>query len=652
MNESTTNSRRTWFNGIFICLIILLRFYATGHDEFMTIKSDSLNYARNAEHYLQQSGFSALPPQMPGLSILAMMSSEFGIPFKIFQDLLLIIVGVFAWRLVRQTTGSSVCAHFVFLTTVLNPWFIQSSRFLLSEPLTSILLLAVFVSAGYVIRHPTHWKPYVGASLASVGLVLTRPETPLLLAFWLIVALVIYMHEGKLTELATRKSRLAKAILVAIPMMMAIGSTQIVSKLHQRHFGINAMTVTDAPGIQDLMNALYSIVPEEEIRFAPVTFQSLAQACDECPTLNLRRERLLSTSTSACKAAERNLDLKNEFGTWLNWHLANSFQGVNPKTEQEMLQAAAEIRLAQSEGRLSHRFAHYPINPLWDQWLPELPTTFCSLVKTSFTPNLTDRVRAKFFRNRLVRNTVHLGFYNEGLVRRNGIGSQEELRLFFTCPESGFRRARVFSKDKKMLAKSLIDQNPSQYEFGFSIRDFEGLAAVFPLTVQLHQNKDQTIPDVSFEIPRCSEYRRFVVDLGEQRTEEWLASASLSKPGVQRTALRRWIIQHSRTGLLILIGLSFFIGSLRGIDQGQLRLFYYMVLMGLSLLVLRCLYYVLVDVWLSWSGCRYVEPNNILANATTILLCFAIGASLNRKFSFLRSNRFSRFAGSVEASGG
>lgn len=642
MNEQTPRPQRLWLDGIIICLMVLLRFFIAGHDEFMPINSDPLNYARNAEFYLLPSDFSVLPQQMPGMSILAMFSTELGIPYKIFQDLLLIVVGIFAWRLVRRQTGSSACALIVFAVTVLNPWFMQNSRFLLSEPLASIFLLAVFVSAGYLIRRPTHVFPILGASIASAGMVIVRPEIHVLTAFWFFVAIGLFFLERKRHELASFKTKLGIASIVLIPVLVAFASTQLISQLHQQRYGVRTLTVTDASGIKDLMSALYSIVPKEEIRFAPVTLQSMTQACDECPTLDRYRERLLNTNTPACKSAESNLGLKDQFGTWLNWHLVNSFRGMNSKSNKEMGLAAEEIRKAQSEGRLPKRFGKFPISPLWRQWLPEIPGTYLTLLRTSFVPRLNDRIRAPHLSKRVLRNTVQLGFYDDGLLRRRGIGVQQVLRVHGDCPESGFRRARLFSKGNKVLAKTLVNRQANQYHFDFEVREFEDLEALFPLTVELHQNQDRTIADTTFEIFQCREHRRFKVKLGEERIEMWHTSTQIKKPGTRRNQLRALVIENFNLGLLIFGGFAFVAGCLRGIATHQLRPLLYLVLLGVGLLVLRCSFYVLVDVWLNWSGFRYVEPNNMITNPTAILFCFAIGASFNRKLAFLGTNRFSR----------
>ena len=51
---------------------------------------------------------------------------------------------------------------------------------------------------------------------------------------------------------------------------------------------------------------------------------------------------------------------------------------------------------------------------------------------------------------------------------------------------------------------------------------------------------------------------------------------------------------------------------------------------ALTFILVRCLFYSLINIWLQWGLGRYVEPNNLLALFTIICLMFVAGGCLGR----------------------
>lgn len=633
---------RRKFEWLVISLIILFRFYIAGHDEISVLLNDSTNYARHAVYAFQPGGYSMIPPQSPGISMLAISAAEFGIPYKIFLDASLIIVAIFAWRLVHQLTQSSVCSLSTFAIIALNPWFFRSATVFMSEAPTAILLLAMVLSGIHLLKSPTHLGTLVMASAISTLYMLTRSEFPLLLAFWLTIGGLIFLFGEKNPERPSRKAKLARSSLILIPLVVSLGGVQVMKSIHLRCYGVAALTATEASGVKDLMNALYGIAPETEIRYAPVTLQSLTKACEECPTLNEHRNRLLDLKAPAFSSARRNLKLENEFGTWLNWHLVRAFRGVSKKSNEQMHQAAKEIRIAQSENRLGSRSGRFPMDPLWRQWLSDLPMSWLSMVRVSASPRLLTQVGTTRFAHRRLQDEVIQGFFDEGLLRRNGIGYETTLRVSGSCPKSGYRRAKIFAASKELIGEVLVENKNNKSQFGFSTRGFK-IKERYPIRVLLYHHEDEGVSNSAVRLDRNEGNQRFVAKLDELRQENWVISISTSEPNSQRNLIRSTVIRNSLPATLSLFGLCFLIGAVRGVAKGKLKLIVVAIVAGLVFLLVRCLFYSLVDVWLNWSAHRYVEPNSLFTHLIFLLICFSIGATLNRKIGFLGANRFSHF---------
>jgi hypothetical protein len=136
--------------------------------------------------------------------------------------------------------------------------------------------------------------------------------------------------------------------------------------------GIYAKSLISSPGLMALMKALYRIKPEEQLRYAPVTRQSLTAACQASPALGLFEKDLLDLQALATSYGQQITGRPGEFGPWLNWLLPQSLPGDAQEANAVMLQAAREINSALRERRLPSQPAFFPLDPNWRFWFPDL----------------------------------------------------------------------------------------------------------------------------------------------------------------------------------------------------------------------------------------------------------------------------------------
>ena len=452
---------------------------------------------------------------------------------------------------------------------------------------------------------------------------LTRPETPVLLGFWLIVWCALLIYHWRSIR-ATSRVRLLKSTLIAVmPLLIALGVTSGWKKVHKRCYGIEALSCTEAPGEVALLNALYSIPPDELIRYAPVTRQSLAHACEVSSTLNQYREKLLDVGQSNYRHAKRFLDLEGQVGAWLNWHLQSCFRGSRNQANQEMLRAAAEISQAQKDGRLGYRRAMFPIDPLWKSWLPEIPNKVLSAVKFSFFPNLKS-LTDKEIVNRRRCTAIQQGNFDNGLLRRRGTRLDNCLRIYGRSPvgSSRFKRIRITDGQQHVLGLARISKaSKGGSEFNFVSEMSEPIEA------------DTIFAEFLPSAPENSSDRNAIrldghqVAIGRKRkSERWFVTGvATQNPGSRQLAWQAVNADYFYTGLCVAVGLAFFIGATKRRSRRMLNQLAGLIVISTGLIGLRMLMYSMIEVWLKWGLNRYTEPNHLVAIFLLILSGFFLG---------------------------
>ncbi|HMP79079.1 MAG TPA: hypothetical protein PKD54_06470, partial [Pirellulaceae bacterium] len=425
-----TRQDRLWWMGV--AAIIVFRLWITASDEILPIRDDSSNYARYALHYLNPKAQLNLPPQPPGLPMVAMVGRWLGIPFKLWLDGIFVLAAGWIALEFRRWMKSQVSSLALFACLVLNPWFLNHTVVFMSEPLTSILVLWMAVAvAPFLMKPVAQWtvrSALLGGALAALY-ALTRPELILAVGFWIALFLAVAFSHWRELRPVFRWQGHWRVSLLALPLLMPLISVWTVERVHHAVYGVPALSISESPALRNLMSALYTIPPQDEIRFAPVTYDSLTEACDVCPTLNARRDSLLNRGGPFYRSARENLHLEGEFGTWLNWLLVSAFNSGNAESEREMWLAAEEIRNAQRSGKLAYRRAMFPIDPLWRQWLPDLPKRFWDSVSMAVSPNFYYLSSPHYVSGRRVNQLVDAGLFDDALLRRLGTIPESIIRI-------------------------------------------------------------------------------------------------------------------------------------------------------------------------------------------------------------------------------
>ncbi len=628
-----------------LCLaMIVFRMFVVSDDDIHPIIYDSSAYAFNAIHYVENSTVADIPPHRPGLAITAWFAGMLGIPYKLYLDGLLFAIALSSGALLVRYSGSWLAGLLVVFGLLFNAWFIVHSVFFMTEPLIATILVATFFSSLHLICRPIAEWSFGSAFLTSgfcIAWVATRNELMLLICFQVLLAGVIWLRRGRsfsLAKLLNGRSRW-KLLFLVLPVAAAWMSIYSIQKVNQKRYGVRATCLIELDGYLELLDALYSVVPEEKIRFAPVTRQSIGAACDASPTLGKYKTSLTDKNRFHYKLMSRvRPELEDEFGTWLNWLLMDCIPGPIPEKNETMRQAAVEIREAQARGDLPKRIAKFPIEPNLNFWIPDLPNQFCdSLLRCTISPNLRP---ANQMRDQFVESAVEWSYFEEGVMLRSGAGNDRTLRMFGRRSSEPFisSAVQVLTERGGVLDTRPLwkDQNGFNY-YSISLDQYEAKQVRGAVAVRLiaHHpgqpvrfSESVPVPKLSKRFSRCD----FVFPATEDQpefTEIWnVASRKFRKPAGNRAKIRTFLKVKHRQITYTLWGLALVCGVLVGANADQRKNLWWIGLTALCFMLGRCFLYSLIHAWLWWGLGRYVEPNGLLIILSVTCLAFALGTTI------------------------
>jgi hypothetical protein len=213
------------------------------------------------------------------------------------------------------------------------------------------------------------WRHFAGIGVLLFLWEWSRTEDPLVYATYVLFAVLAWAVARREPDPATARRRRA---LLAFPFLLVLLLSTAVKLGNFSRCGIYAKSLISSPGLMALMKALYRVKPDEQLRYGPVTRQSLAAACQASPTLGVFEKALLDPQALATRYGQDITRRTGEFGPWPNWLLPQSLPANAQEANALMLQAAAEINSALRERRLPSQPAFFPLDPNWRLWLPDL----------------------------------------------------------------------------------------------------------------------------------------------------------------------------------------------------------------------------------------------------------------------------------------
>lgn len=633
---------------VIVCLAAV-RLHLSAGDEIYARNDDSRNYARATLHYLKGTSDDSIPPQRPGLPMLARFVTGLGTPWKVFLDWMLAGTVVWAAWLLRVWTHSGLTGLLGGGLMLFSPWFISNSINFTTEPLCAILLVVFALSVTPWIRHsPRRWKARwtLFPSFMAGILVLVRPELTVVLASWTACLLGIVAANGKAFFCrGPRKSRILHTACLLAPLLIPFAITKCLETVHARHYGIQAMSGSEAPGLMNLMNALYSIKPEQDIRFAPVTLQSLEAACNASPTLNEHRDSLLDRNGTFVITGSERLGLNGEPGTWLNWHIEAAFSGLSQQSDRRMALAAEEIRQALESGRLPARSARFPIDPLVSSWLSEIPQQFLNSLRWAMFPLTSVRNTKLLTLNERQMSLVETGLYDDAALRRKGVTGTALLRLQGTFFGTVGRHSsvRIVDSRQQVLNEIKIDISGQRHRFECLV-DTAGLNSKDGLHIEFSGDEEQA--SQRFSLPLTSGTQALFVNginPGESPPGYWEVTTTLSGERFKYgDKWGRWCARRFPTALWIAMALVTALGLRWRPSRRQLRRAWLLALVVLTILLVRSAFFTLIEVWLGWGLQRYVAPHQPLLVWWTMLSVFLAGTTcryvVSRRLKRRRTN--------------
>jgi len=365
-------SGRRWRYALLGCGI--LKLWVVAGAEVLACAPDAYGYAQTVIDSVW--GKNPMLFQPVGFPFIACVFKQLGVPWRLALELLYLLACAGIAGALASLLRSRLAALAMFLVLAWHPWPLSQFNYFLSEPVVLVGSLAALWLMMRLLEEPClAWRagPLMGIAVVLFFLDWSRHEIMVILpTYGLFIALALILARQELKWEQWRRFG-----LLALPVVVIVGGSLAVNTINYFYYGMFAKSARVSHGFSALVSALYRIKPEKEVRFAAVTRNSLEAAIGVSPTLARYQTWLLDTNSSIIRSGEQQTGLPGEFGSQVEALLYNAvYVKAGWDADSVMSAAAAEVIGALRDGRLPGRRARFPFDPLWRQWVPELPSSF------------------------------------------------------------------------------------------------------------------------------------------------------------------------------------------------------------------------------------------------------------------------------------
>ena len=364
----------------------LFKLWVVASSEVLAQDFDPLNYAYSTIAMVW--GEAGLPRNPGGFPFIAGLVSQFGVPWRLAVEMLFLSACGMLACVIAEVFLSRIIGSLVFCALAWHPWTFSGFANFMPVPIVLVLMITLIaIMFRFFNRFDTlwNWSAFVGMGLFMFLWQWSRNEDPLVYSCYVVFAILVIWLSHNRSE-STPWSRRVCYLVLPLCLVFVLGTG--VKAINYAQFGVNAKSQIDMPGLMALMKVLYKVKTEKEIRYAPVTRQTLEAVCEVSPTLQKYKDTLLDPSNPNTLCGEKLTKLPGEFGPWLNWLLPDSLPGTPEEKDALMMMAAVEVSGALRSGRLTTQSAWFPLDPNWRLWLPDFLPCVANVLRqaTSMQP--------------------------------------------------------------------------------------------------------------------------------------------------------------------------------------------------------------------------------------------------------------------------
>jgi hypothetical protein len=615
----------SWYG--LLLIIALAKLYVVSGDEIVAAEADSYSYALTANQLFSGHNSTRLPTHPAFLSIVAATVALLGVPWRFALEVFYLGACFFLAESIRALVKTRLIAGLTFGLTVWHPWTLGGFRNFMSDPLVPVLLMALLAVMVRVLTRPSdQWK---WGSFFLIGILLfawesSRHEGLLVYAgYGLFVGLVLWVAKSSGGTFPT--GRWPAVACLVLPLIMVFTLSGLVKWTQYCRYGVYAKSLIHSPGLTALMKALYRIKPDQDIRYAPVTRQSLEAACKVSPSLKPYATNLLDPQSVNTRIGEFYTKKPGEFGPWLNWLLPSSIPATTSTANQIMLEAAKEINQALQSGKLPSRPAFFPIDPNWHQWLPGLLPSFMSRMKEGFSMAPVDESPVTFHKPLLQK------VFNEAASRR---AANLYPRLLIgqgqvSAPPGAIDSIAITDQDGRLLGASLLFSNWWDNALTF---DIEVPLEVRPVSYQLACFQGGRLRQV---IPLDPEAGFSTNIPGSDFKVTGQASLAWIEPGARLRVQKCQVFCARYYPWVLFLSLLLTAGRIALATTWERRQGLVVTAGGMLVMgwiITRAALYALLDVNFSWKSARYMECVGPLCMIALVFAAVAFGGWFRGSF--------------------
>ena len=616
-----------WLVVVYVVLI-LARLYLASRDEIIPYVADSAYYAASILHdaWFQE--------QRSGVAWLAWAVREFGIPYKLALDAAYVALCLAASRRIARGSGSELLALLVFFLLAFGSYFLRASLTFVSEPPTACLLLAAtLVFSRFIERPLTQWRwadAIQGGIIFSLWSLMRAEEMIILCGMVALGTLIFLVHRYH-----WRSGWNRRGLLFLLPLLILAASDETVRVHNEISHHMAVQSRTFGPGELALLKALYSIPPDRELRYCPVTRATFQAAAQVSPTLKPLLSGLTDQQNRYYVYASQRYQIPGEVCTWVNFLLLDVYGRVysveDGSAERAMMRTAQEIRAAQTRGELGRRFAVYPVDPLWKLWLPDLPKTLAWGAWNSLALHYDIRSLADEEAQRAdVLPLTDERNFADGLLLRTSLNDREQLDVSGVIETAGMQSA----------ATSVLVRTDAGVVGASPVYPFTNLGHLARFNIVMHYpekpsqlklefwDQGSLVQDAMLNVPGVQ-----VLRVGAQ-AEPWTVVVRLDshRPALPKrieAALLKMNDLILGWGLATCIGLA----ACRAFGGSNAGWFSLVALPAVVVcfVVPRFVFYSLLHVWMHWDSLRYFSANGPATLLGLLTACVLAGIWIGRR---------------------
>lgn len=245
--------------------------------------------------------------------------------------------------------------------------------------------IAIYLRRDEGLKSLLPWSLLAGIGIASLWN--TREDAIWILPFLIVVTAILIVIEIYKFFKSRKDFSLIKIIIYILPIILLVLCNKYIASMNYKYYGIRTTNELNDSYFTNAMKAIYSVVPEDEIRYVSVTRNKLKQLYTVSPTLASVQE-IMEERMDAWADEDRHPEDNEVEDGWFFWVLRNTVTSAGYYSDAQTAnnfyrQVAEEINDAIREGKVQNQrvMPSALMSPWRDGYVSQITDAFSKITK-------------------------------------------------------------------------------------------------------------------------------------------------------------------------------------------------------------------------------------------------------------------------------